>query len=116
MGLLSTIYSFALACRRFSYVYFKKPDKLSAKVISIGNLTLGGTGKTPAVISLAQEAKERGFNTCILTRGYKGNVKDVCFVSTGEGPLLNVHQAGDEPYLMAEILKGVPIVIGKKTI
>jgi tetraacyldisaccharide 4'-kinase len=102
-----------LAYRRFSYAYFKKPDKLPAKVISIGNLTLGGTGKTPAVISIAQEAKKRGFTPCVLARGYKGKAKETCFISKGEKPLLNSREAGDEAYLMAEILKGMPVVKGK---
>jgi tetraacyldisaccharide 4'-kinase len=113
LGLFSAIYGLGLAYRRFSYAYFKKPDKLPAKVISIGNLTLGGTGKTPAVISIAQEAKKRGFTPCVLTRGYKGKAKETCFISKGEKPLLNSREAGDEAYLMAEILKGMPVVKGK---
>jgi tetraacyldisaccharide 4'-kinase len=44
--------------------------KLPAKVISIGNLTLGGTGKTPAVIEIARGAKKRGLTPCVLTRGF----------------------------------------------
>jgi tetraacyldisaccharide 4'-kinase len=91
----------------------KNQKRLSHKVISIGNLTLGGTGKTPATIALAEEAKKRGFKPCILTRGYKGRAKGPCFVSRGEGPLLDEYQAGDEALLMAKKLKGIPIVKGK---
>jgi tetraacyldisaccharide 4'-kinase len=87
--------------------------KLPRKVISIGNITLGGTGKTPAAIALAEEAKKRGLMACILTRGYKGIAKGPCFVSRGEGPLLDEYHAGDEAVLMAEKLKGVPIVKGR---
>ena len=112
MGPLSAIYNFALKCRRYCYDHLRKPDRLPAKVISIGNITLGGTGKTPAVIALAREAKKRGHNPCVLTRGYKGKTKDICFISKGEGPLLDAEQAGDEAYLMAETLKGVPVVKG----
>lgn len=86
---------------------------MPARVISIGNLTLGGTGKTPAVIAISEEAKKRGFKPCILTKGYRGNVKGPCFVSKGSEPLLNPLEAGDEAYLMAERLEGVPIVMGK---
>jgi tetraacyldisaccharide 4'-kinase len=57
-----------------------KPKRLPAKVISIGNITLGGTGKSPAVIAIAEEAKKQGLYPCILTRGYKGKVKGPCFV------------------------------------
>jgi tetraacyldisaccharide 4'-kinase len=113
LGLLSAIYCSGLSCKRFFYTQLKKPDRLPARVISIGNLTLGGTGKTPAVISLAREAKKRSFYPCVLTRGYKGKTKDVCFVSKGEGPVLNASQSGDEPYLMAEALNDIPIIKGK---
>lgn len=88
----------------------KNQKQLPAKVISIGNITAGGTGKTPAVIALANEALSRGFIPCILTRGYKGRAKGPCFVSMGEGPLMDAMDAGDEPFLMANKLKGVPIV------
>lgn len=112
MGPFSAIYSLALKCRRYCYDHLKKPGRLPAKVISIGNITLGGTGKTPAVIALAREARKRGHNPCVLTRGYKGKAKDICFISKGDGPLLDAEQAGDEAFLMAETLKGVPIVKG----
>ncbi|MEW6599372.1 MAG: tetraacyldisaccharide 4'-kinase [Nitrospirota bacterium] len=110
MGLFSAIYGLGLSCwKRFS----GDPARLPAKVISIGNMTLGGTGKTPAVIALAQEAKRRGHNPCILTRGYRGKAKDISFVSRGEGPLLSPLDAGDEAYLMAETLKRITIIKGK---
>jgi tetraacyldisaccharide 4'-kinase len=91
----------------------KNQKKLPHKVISIGNITMGGTGKTPATIALAREAIKRRFNPCILTRGYKGKAKGPCFVSRGENPVLDEYQAGDEALLMAEKLKGVPVVKGK---
>jgi tetraacyldisaccharide 4'-kinase len=94
-------------------IVLKNQKSLPCKVISIGNITLGGTGKTPATIALAEEAKKRGFNPCILTRGYKGKANSPCFISTGDVPLLNEYQAGDEAILMAEKLKGIPIVKGR---
>jgi len=87
--------------------------RLPHQVISIGNITLGGTGKTPATIALAREAKQRGFRPCILTRGYKGKAEGPCFVSRGERPLLNADEAGDEAVLMAEKLGDIPVVKGK---
>jgi tetraacyldisaccharide 4'-kinase len=89
-----------------------KPRRLPYPVISIGNLTVGGTGKTPAVMALAERAKETGFHPVILTRGYRGGRKGSCFVSTGAGPLYSPQETGDEPYLMAKRLKGVTIVKG----
>ncbi|MEW6570477.1 MAG: tetraacyldisaccharide 4'-kinase [Nitrospirota bacterium] len=90
----------------------RKQKKLPCRVISIGNITLGGTGKSPATIALAREAMERGFRPCILTRGYKGSVKGPTFVSKGKGPLLTLRQAGDEASLLSEKLRDVPIVKG----
>ena len=90
----------------------KNRKQLPGKVISIGNITLGGTGKTPAAIALAKEAQQRGLKPCILTRGYRGTAKGPCFVSKGGGPLLDEKRAGDEAVLMALHLKGIPVVKG----
>ncbi|UCH80633.1 MAG: tetraacyldisaccharide 4'-kinase [Nitrospiraceae bacterium] len=114
MGLLSSLYSLGLTCRTFYYRHLKTPGRLPVKVISIGNITLGGTGKTPAVIKVAEEARKRGFHPCILTRGYKGNIKETCFVSNGKEVMLNPDEAGDEPYLIAARLNGIPVVKGSK--
>ncbi len=113
MGLLSALYGLVLKCRKLCYAHLIKRNRLPAKVICIGNITLGGTGKTPAVIAVAQEAKKRGHNPCILTRGYKGKAKDISFVSKGDGPILSPTEAGDEACLMANALNGVPIIKGK---
>ena len=90
----------------------KNQKRLPHNVLSIGNITLGGTGKTPATVALAKEAIKRGFKPCILTRGYRGVAKGPCFVSTGEGPILDEYHAGDEALLLAEKLKGIPIIKG----
>lgn len=90
-------------------------------MISIGNITVGGTGKTPAAISVAEESVRRGFSPVILTRGYRGRVKGPCVVSPDGLPARNfmgdpnkvihdVSAAGDEPLLLAERLKGVPVI------
>ncbi len=84
--------------------------RLPRRVISIGNLTLGGTGKTPAAIAVAEEAKKRGYSPVILTRGYRGKAKGPCLVSDGSSVLLSVEEAGDEPVVMAGRLKDVPVV------
>ncbi|MFZ2197437.1 MAG: tetraacyldisaccharide 4'-kinase [Thermodesulfovibrionales bacterium] len=110
MDLPEFLYYIGLSSKRAFSLRHRK--KLPYRVISIGNITVGGTGKTPATIALAQEAKERGYSPVILTRGYKGSVKGPCFVSKGEGPLLNVREAGDEPVLISEKLPGVPVVKG----
>ena len=111
MNLIEGLYYVGYSIRKYNDL--KNQKKLPHKVISIGNITVGGTGKTPATIAIAEEAKKQGFVPIILTRGYKGKTKGPCFVSKGEEPLLNEEDAGDEPLLMAEKLKGVPIVKGE---
>ncbi|MBF0505355.1 MAG: tetraacyldisaccharide 4'-kinase [Nitrospirae bacterium] len=100
---------------------FRLQRRLPYPVISIGNITVGGTGKTPATIAVAEESIRRGFTPVILTRGYKGKAKGPCVVSGRRLPVRNylgdprsiiqdVKDAGDEPVLMAETLKGVPVI------
>jgi len=90
----------------------KHQKRLPCEVISIGNITVGGTGKTPATIAVAEEARRWGLIPGILTRGYRGKMKGPCFVSKGDRPLLNEKEAGDEPILMAEKLEGIPVIKG----
>ena len=72
-----------------------------AFVISVGNITLGGEGKTPLVLWLASFLKARGIRAAILTRGYKGRFKGPAIASRGEGPLFGPDAIGDEAYLLA---------------
>jgi len=91
-----------------------KTRKLGVRVISVGNLTLGGTGKTPAVMMIAEMLRDKGFKPAILSRGYKGdNEDDIGIVSDGKNILLSAEAAGDEPLMMAERLKEVPVVQGR---
>lgn len=85
---------------------------LGAYVVSIGNITVGGTGKTPLVIALAGALARSGHRVVVLSRGYKGNSSKPCVVSDGGRPLVPAEVSGDEPYLMAERLPGVPVVVG----
>ena len=110
MHLLEFLYYLGFSVKQYYSVAHQK--RLPCRVISIGNITVGGTGKTPATIAIAEEAQKRGMRPVILTRGYKGKAKGPCFVTRGKGPLLSVEDAGDEPVLMAERLDGVPIVKG----
>lgn len=111
MNLIEGLYFIGYSIKKIKGL--KNQKRLPYKVISIGNITAGGTGKTPATISVAEEAKKRGFLPIILTRGYKGNTRGLCFVSKGSGPLVSEKDAGDEAILMAEKLTGVPIIKGE---
>lgn len=86
---------------------------LSVPVISVGNLTMGGTGKTPMTIHVARWLLAAGYKPAIVSRGYGGKARlAVNLVSDGKQCLLDVGQAGDEPLLMAETLPGVAVVTG----
>lgn len=87
---------------------------LPCPVISVGNLTTGGTGKTPLVYFLAEWLKGKGFRTAVLSRGYGGKYSQPLGVVTdGQNILMDVRQAGDEPFLLAEKMQGIPLVIGR---
>ncbi len=88
---------------------------LTRPVISVGNLTVGGTGKTPCVIRLAQILHNRGYRPAIISRGYGGKSKaPVNVVSDGQSVLLDADAAGDEPVLIARSLPGIPVLTGRK--
>ena len=96
---------------------FFKSIRLPVKVISIGNLTVGGTGKTPMVIQLARILRNQGYRPALLSRGYGGKSKDpVNVVSRGEKPLMNHREAGDEPVLIAKSVPGVPVLTGPRRV
>ena len=83
-------------------------SQLREKVISVGNITTGGTGKTPLTIALASEALQRGFRPCVLTRGYGGKMTGPFVVSSE----MYVEDVGDEPMLMHEHLETIPVIKG----
>src|SRR6476620_2250822 len=86
--------------------------KLDRSVISVGNITAGGTGKTPLVEWIAKTIAARGKRVCILTRGYgRENPQRQVVVSDGTTILATPGEAGDEPYLLATKLLGSAVVI-----
>ncbi|MBW2060377.1 MAG: tetraacyldisaccharide 4'-kinase [Deltaproteobacteria bacterium] len=91
-----------------------KSDRLPARVISVGNLVVGGTGKTPTVIFIARRLHSMGVRTAVLSRGYHGQARrSINVVSDGAEVFLSPRQAGDEAYLIAESLPGVVVLTGK---
>jgi tetraacyldisaccharide 4'-kinase len=88
--------------------------RLPVPVISVGNLTLGGTGKTPMAIWVAQKLLKNGFQPAILSRGYQAKTrKSIEIVSDRNGILVGPELSGDEPAMMARRLRGVPVIVGK---
>jgi len=113
--LLSLIYGKGVQLRGLCY----QKNWISAKalpcvVISIGNITSGGTGKTPLTIYVARLLKRLGYKVAVLSRGYKGEAeKTGGIVSDGDRIILSPDQAGDEPYMMANCLKNIPVIVGR---
>jgi len=111
---LSAIYSVVIRVRATGYRRgWFSVSELPAPVISIGNLTTGGTGKTPLVewVCLAV-ARETGKRPCVLTRGYgRVNPQSQVLVSDGSKVLAGEREAGDEAYLLAQNLLGIAAVV-----
>jgi len=108
---LSPLYRGAVAARSAAYRrgWFSRV-RLDVPVISVGNLTFGGTGKTPTVIALVRDLVRMGRRPAVLTRGYKRR-GDHQVVVVGPEPRQGVDEVGDEPLEMARRLPGVPVVV-----
>jgi tetraacyldisaccharide 4'-kinase len=127
----SKLYQVAIDLRRFLYnVRIVRDSTLGVQVIAVGNLTVGGTGKTPVVEKFARELRDQGRNVAILSRGYRSKPTPVHerllnalflhsdttpprVVSDGKSLLLDSEMAGDEPYMLASNLKDVVVLVDK---
>jgi tetraacyldisaccharide 4'-kinase len=88
--------------------------RLPCKVVSIGNIVVGGTGKTPMTIYVANRIKALGYTVVVISRGYKGEAeKKEALVSDGKTIFLGAEIAGDEPFMLACRLQGIPVVVGR---
>lgn len=128
---LSHGYRMAIKLRRLLYdTRIIRDTTLGVQVIAIGNLTVGGTGKTPVVEKFARELKDRGRNVAILSRGYRSKPPPLSrrfvdrmllrreqtpprIVSDGRSLLLDSESAGDEPFMLASNLKDVIVLVDK---
>jgi tetraacyldisaccharide 4'-kinase len=128
---LSWIFTVIVQIRLWLYKHrIIRPNTLGCQVISVGNLTVGGTGKTPVVEVFARNLQQQGRKVAILSRGYKS--KEIPFhqkiiqriatgkieapprvVSDGKRLLLDSWTAGDEPYMLASNLPDVSVVVDK---
>ena len=128
---LSKIFIVAVKTRRFLYdIRLLRDSTLGVQVIAVGNLTVGGTGKTPVVEKLARELQDQGRTVAILSRGYRSKPPPLSrrllnriffraettpprIVSDGKSLLLDSETAGDEPYMLASNLKDVVVLVDK---
>lgn len=90
-----------------------KTHRLPRPVVSIGNITVGGTGKTPVTAYIARFLMAQGYRVAVLSRGYGGSLEgQTCVVSDGATIMLSARECGDEPYLLASTVPGLMVVIG----
>jgi tetraacyldisaccharide 4'-kinase len=135
LGGLSHVFTGLVQLRLAGYKKgFLKHHTLGCQVLSVGNLTVGGTGKTPVVEMLARSLEARGRKVAILSRGYKkkkkkqkkpnlieritGNVEIAPPIVVSDGASIQVEPmyAGDEPYMLAKNLPGVSVIVGKNRV
>lgn len=114
MNPLGAVYGRVAGLRRKWYA--RHPERrltLAAPVISVGNLVVGGSGKTPVTAALAQLLLDAGERPAILSRGYRRRTRadEVVVVSDGDRVLASVRDSGDEPQMLARLLERVPIVV-----
>ena len=113
---LSVLYGTVLYLRRiFFSLHIFNQKKISCPVISIGNITLGGTGKTPTVIQITELLTRNDRRVVVVSRGYgRKDEAEIIVVSDGRSFLVDTQTGGDEPVLIASKLPGIPVVVGKK--
>jgi tetraacyldisaccharide 4'-kinase len=115
LSVLSSVYGAAASWRRRWYTRDpSRQQKLTKAVVSVGNLRVGGTGKTPVVAHLCDLLKTCGERPAILTRGY-GRTRPgdgVTIVSNGRQIVTGLESAGDEPLMLARLLPTVPVLVG----
>ncbi|MCP4666812.1 MAG: tetraacyldisaccharide 4'-kinase [Deltaproteobacteria bacterium] len=116
LAFFSFFYGSGVRSRLWAYKrgLFKR-ERLPGFVLSIGNLTVGGTGKTPAVMTLAKWARDEGRRVAVLSRGFGGRYTGgLLEVSDGKHVKADPRAAGDEPCLLAGKLSGVPVIVSQK--
>ena len=106
---LSLSYGAAAGTRRFLYTHrWRRPTQIACPVVVIGNLSVGGTGKTPLVCWLVEHLTAQGYRPGVVTRGYGGSSRDVRRIAATDDPQV----VGDESILLAR-RTGVPVAIGR---
>ena len=109
---LSLVYRALVAVRRALYkAGLLKQQTLPVPVIVVGNIFVGGTGKTPFVIWLVEALRARGFNPGVISRGYGAQVDRVTLVTADSAP----SEVGDEPLLIA-LKTGAPVMVGRRRV
>ena len=113
LAIPSWLFGRGVALRNRWYDRTGATARVPVPVVSVGNLALGGTGKTPLVAWLAARLAARGRHPAVVSRGYGGRAgPGPLIVSTGEGPRVDARACGDEPHQLARLLPGTLVVVG----
>jgi tetraacyldisaccharide 4'-kinase len=114
LGAVAAAYGVAVAARSAAYrIGVLSTRRLPVPVISVGNVTVGGSGKTPLAEVVVLALAEIGVRPAIISRGYGRRSRGVRIVADRDGVRLGAKDGGDEPVLLAERLPGVPVVVGE---
>ncbi|MFH2004154.1 MAG: tetraacyldisaccharide 4'-kinase, partial [Bacteroidota bacterium] len=109
---LSFLYSIIIFIRNLFYdIRVFGVNRVNVPVISIGNLTAGGTGKTPVIEYLVNYFKRKNIKVAVISRGYKRNTKGTLVVSDGSSIIAKPEQAGDEPYQIAVRFQEAVVIV-----
>ena len=113
---LGALYGGVAAARAAAYRRGWLPRaRLAGPVISVGNLSVGGSGKTPVVVLVAGLLRDAGHPVSVLSRGYRGSFRGDCLVvGDGQGVRAGPEEAGDEPVMLARALPGVVVAVGRR--
>ena len=113
---LGALYCGASALRAALYRRgFLRRTRLAGPVISVGNLSVGGSGKTPVVARIAELLRDEGLPVAILSRGYRGSFRgDALVVADGTSVQADAATAGDEPVMLARAVPGVVVAVGRR--
>ncbi len=116
--LISFFYGFGLFIRNLFYrLNIFKSKKFRVNIISVGNITMGGTGKTPFVEEMGKRYIKDGKDVLVVAKGYKRHkIKNIDIVSDGRRMLIKAINAGDEPYLLARNLEKAKVIVGNNKI
>jgi len=115
LSVMAALYGSGVRLRKTAYArQWMKKKRLDCLVVSVGNLALGGTGKTPLTMYLARLIPSYGYSIAIVSRGYKGSAEGKGgVVSDGKEIAMPASACGDEAYMMAKILENIPVVVGQ---
>lgn len=113
LGLVALLYGAVVRSRNRYYDRPAAAKRTGLPVISVGNLTVGGTGKTPVVAWIARFLAGEGLRPAVVSRGYRGSAgRGPLLVSEGHGPLCEAARSGDEAYMLARTLPEARVVVG----